>query len=132
MKPFLDSNPGIKSRINSTFYFESYLAEEMLHIFQKIAETEHYVVEPGMEADLTKYFESRRLDSHFGNGREARSLLEGSLMAMTRRLFEAKDEKKLTVSDMQLIQAADIKQAIKMAAAANEVQKGRIEKMIGF
>lgn len=29
MKEFIDANPGIKSRINSTFYFPSYTAPEM-------------------------------------------------------------------------------------------------------
>ncbi|MEI3283331.1 MAG: AAA family ATPase [Enterocloster sp.] len=35
MKEFIDANPGIKSRINSTFYFPSYTAPEMAEIFQK-------------------------------------------------------------------------------------------------
>ena len=29
MQAFLDANPGIKSRITSTFYFDSYSADEM-------------------------------------------------------------------------------------------------------
>ena len=42
MKEFIDANPGIKSRINSTFYFPSYTAPEMAEIFKKHAEISGY------------------------------------------------------------------------------------------
>ena len=132
MKPFLDANPGIKSRINSTFYFESYQADEMVQIFGKIAQNEHYQIEGGAEADLQEYFESRRNDSNFGNGREARSLLEASLLEMSKRVLERKGKSKLTRADVKLIHAEDIKKAIVKARTANEVQEGRKAKQIGF
>ena len=34
MKEFIDANPGIKSRINSTFYFPSYTAPENEAVIQ--------------------------------------------------------------------------------------------------
>ena len=35
MQTFLNSNPGIKSRITSTFNFKSYSAKEMIEIFKE-------------------------------------------------------------------------------------------------
>lgn len=132
MKPFLDANPGIKSRINSTFYFESYQADEMVKIFGKIAQNEHYQIEKGAEADLQEYFESRRNDSNFGNGREARSLLETSLLEMSKRVLNQKEKSKLTKTDVKLIHAEDIKKAIGRVRMSNEVQEGRKTKQMGF
>ena len=125
MKPFLDANPGIKSRINSTFYFESYQADEMVGIFGKLAQNEHYQIEEGTEHDLWQYFESRRTDNNFGNGREARSLLEASLLEMSKRVLGQKGKGKLTKKDVRFIHAEDIKKAIGRARMANEVQDGR-------
>ena len=132
MKPFLDANPGIKSRINSTFYFESYQADEMVGIFGKLAQNEHYQIEEGAEHDLWQYFESRRMDNNFGNGREARSLLEASLLEMSKRVLGQKGKGKLTKKDVRFIYAEDIKKAIGRARIANEVQHGRGVKPIGF
>ena len=56
MRAFIDSNPGIKSRINSTFYFESYTAEEMVQIFYQIAKNQNFLVGPEAKDILKEYF----------------------------------------------------------------------------
>lgn len=45
MKDFLDANPGIKSRITSTIYFDSYSPDEMVQILFRIAENNHYCLD---------------------------------------------------------------------------------------
>lgn len=76
MKEFIDANPGIKSRINSTFYFPSYTAPEMAEIFKKHAEISGYELPENWKEPITAYFSTRVNDENFGNGREARALFE--------------------------------------------------------
>lgn len=97
----------------------------MVGIFGKLAQNEHYQIEEGTEHDLWQYFESRRMDNNFGNGREARSLLEASLLEMSKRVLGQKGKGKLTKKDVRFIHAEDIKKAIGRARMANEVQDGR-------
>lgn len=79
MKKFMDENPGISSRITFTVYFSSYRAEEMLEIFRLLAENANYSLEEGWKEILLPFFEKRINAENFGNGREARRLLEHAM-----------------------------------------------------
>lgn len=58
MKEFIDANPGIKSRINSTFYFPSYTAPEMAEIFKKHVEMSGYELPEGWKEPVTAYLQT--------------------------------------------------------------------------
>lgn len=131
MRAFIDSNPGIKSRINSTFYFESYTAEEMVQIFFRIAKTQNYIVAPDAGKILKEYFMTRVSDESFGNGREARSLLENSVVYMAKRVL-AVHKSKYSEKEMKQITVDDIHAAICQAKRANQVQNARNVNKIGF
>lgn len=98
----------------------------MVGIFGRLAQNEHYQIEEGAEHDLWQYFESRRTNNNFGNGRKARSLLE-----MSKRVLGQKGKGKLTKKDVRIIHAGDIQKAISRARMANEIQSGRGVKQIG-
>ena len=110
MKAFIDANPGIKSRITSTFVFESYSADEMTEIFFKQAQLQKYRVTGGRDIIL-EFFRDRVTDPNFGNGREARSLLETATLFTARRVL-AKKTTKYSSSDLKTICEDDIKNAI--------------------
>ena len=131
MKAFLDANPGIKSRITSTIYFDSYSPKEMIEIFFQIAKNQNYVIDETVKDMLEEHFEKRVHADNFGNGREARSLLETSVIFAAKRLF-AKDKAKYKKSDMQNLTYEDVKQAILYTEKADVVQKGAGPKKIGF
>lgn len=132
MKDFLDANPGIKSRITSTIYFDSYSPEEMGQIFFKIAENQEYHVEEAARALVISHFEKRTRDENFGNGREARSLLENAVVFAASRVLED-GKKKYSREEMQTITYGDVEKAVQQTEAAELVQnpsgKGT---MIGF
>ena len=86
MKRFLDENPGIASRITFTVHFSPYSAKEMLEIFEALANNATFCLEKGWENVLLPFFEERVKDENFGNGREARRLLEHA-MAVTAEKF---------------------------------------------
>ena len=132
MKAFLDANPGIKSRITSTIYFESYTADEMVSIFFHIAKNSHYIIEPTAKEIVRGHFAKRINSDNFGNGREARSLLETTVVYAAKRLF-GQDKKKLTKEDVQFIKREDVEQAIRQIEKGNAIQEPvRTEKRIGF
>lgn len=132
MKAFLDANPGIKSRITSTIYFDSYSPDEMVRIFFKIAENNHYHLEERVGDIVRSYFQRRVLDDNFGNGREARSLLETAVIYTAERVL-AQNKKAYTRAEMQTIVYEDVEKAIAQSEYADSVQNGcRISRALGF
>lgn len=131
MKDFLDANPGIKSRITSTIYFDSYNADEMVNIFACIAKNQKYKLENGYEKIVHDYFRKRITDSNFGNGREARSLLETSVVFAAERVL--RDNKaKYTKKEMQTILYQDIEKAIRQAENIELLCGEKNKGFIGF
>lgn len=128
MQAFLDANPGIKSRITSTFYFESYSADEMAQIFIKMAKISNYKVQPGTEKIVRDFFEKRVKDKDFGNGREARVLLENAVLFAARRTM-AQNKESYTESELMALTIEDIKSAaekMNMSFGMNRKEQKRI------
>ena len=132
MKAFLDANPGIKSRITSTIYFDSYSPQEMVDIFMQIARNKHYHVEDEAKDIIFAHFQNRVHFENFGNGREARSLLETSIVYAAKRLFTEK-KGKLTKRDMQTIKLRDVEYAIMQIQKNEAVQESCVSSgKLGF
>jgi hypothetical protein len=78
MDEFLESNPGLKSRFEEIFEFEDYTVDELYEIAcrlllkQKLKQNSD--TETIIKLHLKKVFDKR--DSHFGNGRLVRHIVE--------------------------------------------------------
>lgn len=131
MYNFLEANPGLKSRINSTIFFESYTADEMVQIVNLLAKQKKYSIEPGTEDMIKEYFEKRVTDSTFGNGREARSLLENAIMNAARRVMLLPESKR-TKKKLQELTYEDISNAVKSLYESNIIQKGKRNRVCHF
>ena len=131
MKKFLQSNPGIRSRINSTIYFKSYTAEEMVKIFRLQAKNNKLRIPRNADAAVLKFFEARVKQPDFGNGREARSLLENSIVETAKRLGRLPEEN-VTAKMMTELKLADIKKAIARMENNSRIQAGAVKSVIGF
>lgn len=131
MKQFLDMNPGIKSRINTTMYFASYQADQMVEIFRRKAKEGGYLTGRGVDRLVRAYFEKRVGARDFGNGREARSLLENAAAEAASRMLELPEEE-ITDRMLQEIRAADVKRAVEKLEAGTAVQTGAVARRIGF
>lgn len=131
MKRFMDCNPGIRSRINSTIYFDSYTADQMVEIFRGQAKMNEFTITPEANEVVRQFFVGRVMRNDFGNGREARSLLENSMVEAAKRLSKVPDDK-LTVKLMKEIQLQDIKKAIERMQQSAKIQTGREKKQLGF
>ncbi|MCR4685504.1 MAG: AAA family ATPase, partial [Lachnospiraceae bacterium] len=93
MYDFLKANPGISSRINSTVYFDSYTADDMVRIIHALAAKKSLKIQKRQDQMIADYFESRRKENDFGNGREARVFLEHCERQIAARIaFKDPDE----------------------------------------
>ena len=124
MKAFLDSNPGIKSRINGTIVFPSYDLDQMIQIVKGIAGRYGYEFEEGAVDLLGDYFSMRMKDEAFGNGREARSFVDNCQMTMASRIMHIPAGKK-TKRMMQIITREDVQNTVDRLRQADENQLGK-------
>ncbi len=110
MKRFMDSNPGLSSRIATSIKFSPYDDEMLEEIFKSIVSSENFTV-LGEYHDILKTFFSRLREirgENFGNGREARNLFENAKRIMAVRIMAKAKHKK---SDLSKITVDDIKKA---------------------
>lgn len=69
MQNFVDSNPGIQSRIGFTFHFHDYSRDELVEMFHRKCMKNHFDITPEAlqkAADVIEYFMPQK---NFGNGR---------------------------------------------------------------
>ncbi len=91
MHTFLESNPGLASRIPNTIRFDDYTADELFRIFLYMCE-EYDIKCTEMAASRVKeHFraEVAKQDKGFGNGRAVRNYFEKMLTMMSNRMAEA-------------------------------------------
>ncbi len=131
MKQFLDANPGIRSRINSTIYFESYTPEEMVDIVHCQAKNQKYQLSHQADSQMLEYFAERVKAADFGNGREARSLLENITLQAAARTMQL-PENKLTKKLLQELKPEDVWAALKQQRENLKAQTGQKGKKCGF
>ncbi len=131
MKQFIDGNPGLKSRINSTIYFQSYTPEEMVEILHCQAKSFKYKIDRSVDGIVREYFSRRVKDSNFGNGREARSLLENATLFAATRVMKLPEHKR-TKKAYETITLQDVKNAIDRMEGSNVYQTGRKDRVCGF
>lgn len=131
MKRFIDGNPGLKSRINSTIYFQSYTPDEMVEILHCQANNFKYKIDRRADIFVRNYFAKRVKDTNFGNGREARSLLENATLFAANRVMRMPENKR-TKKVYETITLDDVKMAIERLDSSNMFQTGRKNRICGF
>ncbi len=95
MKDFLDSNPGMRSRIPNILEFPDYTPEEMLGILKLIAGKRYHFSDETAKG-LLELFEKRQIPGRndSGNGRLVRNVLDEAVKKQNLRLskMDKKDE----------------------------------------
>lgn len=96
MEKFLESNPGLKSRFDRSFYFEDFKPEELLQI--ALNQLEENNVKPDSKATehlgLYINFLYKNRDKYFGNGRAVRKIIEEAIRNQHIRLSEVPKAKR--------------------------------------
>lgn len=107
METFLQSNPGLKSRLNRFLHFPDYTNDELFKIAQLMAKQKQYQIDPAAQTSINKKLEEKRKGDSFGNARSIRNLLELAYKRHASRLIELKKTKKLTQQDLNNLTARD-------------------------
>lgn len=104
MEQLLSSNDGLRSRFSRNFVFPDYTAEELWLILKNIAARDHYDIPEDAYEICTEFFTEqwKRKGKDFGNGREARRLLEHAIEELAVRFAEDATSLTLTAEDFRI------------------------------
>lgn len=109
MDRFLDSNPGIRSRVSETLNFEAYSAQDLLRIFHSLCEQNGYVLSGDVDNLLINFFEQNLRRENSGQARGARNLFNKIIRAQAVRLGAMQNSNR---SDHELLSESDIREAM--------------------
>jgi SpoVK/Ycf46/Vps4 family AAA+-type ATPase len=111
MDTFLQANPGFASRFGREVKFADYTNEELGEIFAVTAKSSGFHLAAGVQNSVTAHFSKVQRTASFGNGRDARTLVELAISNQAERIAKrlvadaavSDDElQTLTVGDLQL------------------------------
>ena len=131
MYQFMQANPGIRSRICSTIYFDSYSPDDMLAILQHLSKQADLVIPTTCDDQIKAYFAKRQSQNDFGNGREARVFMELCQRNLAKRIMTQPD-KELTAKMMNTITAEDITATLNELSSSRQEQLGQQDVRLGF
>jgi len=110
LEDFLETNTGLKSRINYHLNFPDYTSKELLEIFLCLAAEREYEVAPEAVEKLKKY-----LQPNPDNGRFVRNILERSIIKKAVNMYKYK-----TTNDFKVLTADDI------VIPSRGIQRGKV------
>jgi Cdc6-like AAA superfamily ATPase len=90
MEKFMDTNPGLKSRMSNVVEFDDYNETEMLAIFESQCKKNKLVLTEGARGLLKAYFKKLydNRDKNFGNARTVRNTFQQVFMGQSTRLYK--------------------------------------------
>lgn len=88
MESFLGSNPGLRSRFPHVILFPDYSGEEMMAIFERLAQTDQYRLGDGVKEMITKEMQRRWQErgKDFANARDVRNVFERIIAMQANRI----------------------------------------------
>lgn len=106
MQMFLDSNPGLASRIGFTIDFKNYSNDELYQIAQKIAHDYGFKLSKDASTKLKDHIFHISRQANFGNGRAMRNLIEKAIRHHGAVLFD-QGEQSIDESTIRTLNADD-------------------------
>lgn len=102
MRDFINSNPGIASRIGYTFDFPDYTAEELLDIYKLKLTKSGFSLTENAAADVLKIMKYFHRVDNIGNGRFADRVVQNTITKHAKMIVAGK------VTDMQTIDSESL------------------------
>ena len=100
METFVDTNPGMKSRIGYTFDFHDYSDAELVEIFCRKAKKAGFVLEKGVKEKIGECVKGVSSQKDFGNGRYIDKLFQEVMVEHAMNLNRNQNLKILSVNDI--------------------------------
>ena len=92
MQEFINSNPGIASRIGYTLEFDDYTTKELIQIFLGMMKKGGFVVEEAAINYLEEIINQYRNMKNFGNARFVRNIYEKTIVKHASRVKNKKQK----------------------------------------
>lgn len=110
MKQFLDSNPGLSSRVGQVINFPDYAPDELMAIADYDSKRRGVTIsEDAKNLIYIKVVEAyRNRDARFGNARYVNTIIEEGKQNMALRLMKSEKPELLTNEDLSTIQLQDV------------------------
>jgi replication-associated recombination protein RarA len=106
---FLESNPGLRSRVSNILKFDDYSHDELFEIAKiVIAEKSLKASDDVLEKIVKEVEEEKASDTHFANARSIRNIIEKIKKKQASRLVLLKREDKLSKDDVFTIKLEDV------------------------
>ena len=88
MEKFINSNPGLRSRLKNFIQFSDYNGEEMFKIFAGMCNKNQYAIDSSARLALQNYFNELYINrnKNFGNGRDVRNIFEEIVTRQSKRV----------------------------------------------
>ncbi len=115
MNDFVNSNPGIKSRIGQTIHFDDYTPKELFGIALFAANKKNVTLSIDAQKLLQEnlYEVYRTRDNDFGNARYVFSVIQEAKTELAMRVMSGKNSKELSKEEISLITLEDISKQFK-------------------
>ncbi len=112
MRKLLASNPGLSSRVSNVVEFPDYTPEDLWDILEYLARDRGQTIPADSRPDGLRFFRElkTRKGKGFGNGREARRLLETAIEEMALRALEDPEVNAISVEDLRLAEERLLRQ----------------------
>ena len=127
MEEFLNTNPGLASRISRNIYFNNYNKYELYDFLTLMANQQGYLIDKKCKAILLTHFEKCLCSESFGNARYVRKLFELVLYIQAERLIKKERVSALNGEDISYLSCRDFEKAI-----LDLEKKENNSKIIGF
>jgi SpoVK/Ycf46/Vps4 family AAA+-type ATPase len=105
MRRFIESNPGLSSRLTKTVDFPAYRPGDLCEILRRMAARQHFALPDDFAAALTPWIEAHAKAPDWGNARSMRTLLEKAREAQAIRISTDAN------ADLSRIDTADLLEA---------------------
>ncbi|MDD6070804.1 MAG: AAA family ATPase [Clostridiales bacterium] len=90
MSEFVDSNPGIASRIGFTFHFDDYTADQLVEIYSRKMQGCGFTVEASAIPELQNVMDAFCCTPNFGNGRFVDKVIQNTILKHAKRHLTTK------------------------------------------
>ncbi|MDO4531357.1 MAG: AAA family ATPase [Bacillota bacterium] len=94
MLRFLQSNPGINSRVSFKVHFDNFKEAELVQVFHTMMQHGGYTIRHDADKKMEEFFRYRMQERAFGNCREVRNLMDRVKIHMAERMMEKENYSK--------------------------------------
>ena len=128
MAKFIETNPGLSSRISREIKFLDYTIDQLIAILELMINKRHYQLTDGCKTVLHQHFSEVVNCRNFGNARYVRKLVDEIVFSQAQRVIEGDKNQLEDDTFLNQITLTDINQAI----VAIEAKSSKSISLIGF